>query len=249
MSHNKAAIALCLLLLIGPGCATLNTGHTATPVEAGEGDISADVGMIGFWRDFDSDNQRPRRAVAAPGPEWIALPNMGGGARFGVTENSDFGVRAEIAWPLLVLAVSDDEQGWIGGTFDYNYAFVNRDHMAISVNPTLITQRPGGMIGFGNVLVDVIKTEDTTVTFGLKPGFGAPIDETNSDRSIRFVSGAFAGIEFDTSSAETLLDTDKVMVSLDAVDWCQSLISETSCIAFQATFGFKFHLSSSNGEK
>ena len=153
---NSMRLVFAVLLLFGAvglgGCISYTTGHTATPVEDGRGEIGGGLGYSGMSR--------------ADGEPMQHMPQFEFSGRYGVSESVDVGGET-----FLLIA----EPFAVGAGADVNVALVNSEEFAFSVNPA-VTVSPyvtvGGIYGTAlvNLLVDAVKTDGFTLTAGLKPG-------------------------------------------------------------------------------
>jgi hypothetical protein len=143
------AAAATLSLIVSTGCFSYTTGHTATPVEKGRGNISARAGYTGVTSSGD-----------VPGGN---VPYFEFAGRYGISDNVGIGAKL---YP-------------IGVGLDLNVAAVNSESFALSINPAFSFVTTGSIGGQGsatygtalaNVLTDVVKTENFILTLGLKPG-------------------------------------------------------------------------------
>ena len=158
--------------------------HTASPVEEGELKGFASGSFYGLAVDDGS----------------ISIPTNEAGFRYGLSPQSDLGFKIYY---------------W-GMAFDYNHAVILEDDFALSINPYLSTGWAGGLgvgSGFVNILADVVRTEEFTVTLGLKPGFFYALGGIDDDFSSTTggAMGAMAGVRLDLDPRFSLMPTIDVV--------------------------------------
>lgn len=151
-------MSLAIIPLLLAGCPSFTTLHTATPVEKGTAEVTGAAGVLGSTGTFFG-------TVAPDGSDSNgtsiggAIPYIGEvHGRYGVSKNLGLGARLS-------------SYGMFG--IDANIAPINTDAFALSINPA-VTLIPLGVATYGsvesNILFDVVKTENTTLTLGAKPG-------------------------------------------------------------------------------
>lgn len=183
------------LLLFTTGCPSFSTLRTAEPIEEGETNVGISAGYLGLAAVGTIEGPEGEEETAALGGE---LPTFEIYGRHGIAPDADIGIKV---YP-------------IGAAFEANYAFVNDESFALSINPYLGFTRVGGdgesfTYGFAlaNILADVLKVDILTVTLGLKPGvfygFGGGIFDATP------MVGAMGGIDLQ------LTDDFSVMPSFD----------------------------------
>lgn len=151
------------LLLLGAlsGCYTHATMHRAEPVPQGDSEITLGGGLLGGINGGRSGTDGTDN-----------VPSLLLQTRFGLGEDLGLGFRLN----------------GIGLEADLNWAYVNRDDLALSLNPevSVAFNKPSPLARDGNLgtplisnhvltsvnlLADVIKKRDFDLTVALKPGF------------------------------------------------------------------------------
>lgn len=189
-------ISALFVALLATGCIGSTTYHTATPIPQGEVEIGVLPGVYGISTDAGT----------------IALPQVGFGVRAGVSENMDFGAR--INGPLL--------------TADLNIAVVNNPDFAFSIDPSVSAFYFS--VGDGSVfwmfadvglLADLVKTESTIFTMGLKPGYiyastsAGSDDEEISASGDGFTVGLTAGVKIKLGESLSLMPSVDVLTPVE----------------------------------
>jgi len=139
---RRVAGALTLGMLLS-SCPSLSTMHTARPIGLDETEFSGVVGVFGF--DDDHDNG--------------VVPIFEGQVRRGFGERYDAGLRISNFSMLHA---------------DLNYALVMNDDFVLSVDPTISVIPVGdSLVSYVclPILVDVVRTEDMTVTLSARYGY------------------------------------------------------------------------------
>ena len=197
MVSNLSRMQLCALfvLLVGmfgfSGCASYSTAHTATPIEKGQVETSVRASYYGLQA--GSGNTGALRG---------GLPSFEFAGRYGVSKNVDVGAKV---FP-------------IGIGLDANIAVINQEAFAFSVNPAVSYVSIGNAGGTGggygmaftNLLADVVKTENFTLTTGLKPGLFYSYGSAQG----QFGGAATFGLGGLASGLTTLLPPSLITVTL-----------------------------------
>ena len=163
-------LAVITLGLSASGCISYSTYHTAAPIEEGVTEGYATGSLYGIAVDNAS----------------ISVPVNEIGARYGLSPESDIGFKFHYG----------------GVAADYNHAIILEDDFALSLNPYL---NVGWIAGLGvgtvflNVLADVVRQDDLTLTVGLKPGFIYGLGSIDDDISTSTAGamGFMVGVRLD----------------------------------------------------
>lgn len=180
MRISKLLLVAALGLFIGTGCLSYTTVHTATPLEQGKGSFKGTAGYASFNVPTTSSGDRGT----------LNLPTTEMQVRYGLGNDMEIGGKIFL----------------VGAGLDFNWALINNPDFALSLNPgvsytgigTAGGDESGGSAQFGtgvfNILADVVKTDNVTVTVGPKPGLIYISDGQETVTS--GVLGGTAGVSF-----------------------------------------------------
>lgn len=175
----KRFFLISLLVAFASGCFSYTTLHTATPVEKGDLEVvvAPQAWGIRVGADVDGDTD-------SDGAGSLVLPAAEFEIRYGVSDAVDLGFRIFL----------------LGFGADVNYAVINQDNFAFSINPQFgITGLTSGeetaVLGsaFLNLLFDVVKTDSIILTLAAKPGLlfaGVTGNDFAGDFGTGFAPGA-----------------------------------------------------------
>ncbi|MGM0559370.1 MAG: hypothetical protein ACQEVA_23505 [Myxococcota bacterium] len=210
---------LCLLLfaLLLPlsGCFSYSTLHTATPVEKGKVEVNLAPGVFGIGDSASGSS--------------VTLPTTEIAGRYGVTDDFDFGIKLF----------------FLGTAFDFNYAIVNEEKVAFSVDPYISISQLSGTLAndtttnliYGvtslNLLLDLKPSDMVTFTIGAKPGWLYALGNVNGDVDLGtgFAAGGMAGIELRVNENFAIMPSADVLVPI---------MDESSGLLYSGSVGFKF---------
>ncbi len=210
---------LCLLflalLLPLTGCFSYTTLHTATPVGKGKVQVNLAPGVFGIADSRSGDS--------------VTLPTTEIAGRYGVTDDFDFGVKLF----------------FLGTAFDFNYAIVNEDNIAFSVDPYVSISQLSGNVGgdtstnivYGvaslNLLFDLKPSDMITFTIGAKPGWLYILGNVdgNVDLGTGFAAGGMAGIQ---------LRVTENFAIMPSVDMLVPIMDDNQGLLYSGNVGFQF---------
>ncbi len=203
------------------GCASLSTLHTAKPVPTGETRLTG----AGSWQSFairDENTADPNDYQA------ITFPSAEMQMRYGITDFMDVGFKLSMPLSFAV---------------DLNLAVVNREHFAVSIDPSVSPFYFGSgdnaawsVWAFAPVLVDVISAGPVTLTLSGKYAvwYIGSTDESGSESTTSQWAGGGALLKLRVGERFAIMPEINVLTPIEEE------ARELDVLLWSGTLGFSF---------